>query len=52
MLCLNSLSGPFEQFALNFTQGHTSMLLDSAAGDLAVLQTAVLFSGNIFYIRI
>ena len=31
MLCLNnSLSGPFEQFSLNFTQGqgHTSMLWD------------------------
>ena len=49
MLCLNnSLSGPFEQFSLNFSQGqgHTSMLWDSAAGDLAVLQTAVLFSGK------
>ena len=27
-------------------QGYTSMLWDSAAGDLAVLQTAVLFRGK------
>ena len=33
-------------------QGYLSMLWDSAAWDLAALQTAVLFSGNMLYIRI
>ena len=41
------MQDPWFSYTLTLVQGYASKLWDSAAGDLAVLQTAVLYSGEL-----